>query len=64
MKHRLWLYRLYLNFVVCVQDEADEPDPGARGGSQGGGGRKGRGNGGGRKGGGYVISLLCNAYAN
>ena len=55
MTHRFLLYRLYLNFVVCVQDEPDERDPGAGGGSKGGGGRKG---------GGYVISLLCNAYAN
>ena len=77
MTHRFRLYQLYLNFVVCVQDE-QERDPVAGGGSKGGGtgggrkgggtggGRKGGGTGGGRKGGGYVISMLpvCNAYAN
>ena len=62
--HRFRLHRLYLNCVVYVQDELDEPDqerdPGAGGGRKGGGivggskggGGKGGGTGGGSKGGG------------
>ena len=71
MTHRFRLYQLYLNFVVCVQDEpVHERDPvaggGRKGGGKGGGKKRGGGTGEGRKGGGYVISMLpvCNAYAN
>ena len=64
MTHRFRLYRLYLNFVMCVQDQDDQerelevsqPAP-ARKTSKGGGTAQGSMKR-------YVISVLCNAYAN